>query len=222
MVATALSACGAGQMTPSTADVGTACIVVVNPAVPAVQASRGDCGPSPPADLSLVNGASDATEPCPNPAPAGPSILWCSSPNDIWATDLPTQGWACSPRTRLMHWDGAAWTMMTQRDDYFFESAWGRNAGDVWITGHAGSVSWFHQLVALHWDGTRLQQLLITDPGTSNDPAFQVWQAAVFGTADGKIWIRADGGDGSTWIGGDRSWRIPTPLAASCLMDSSI
>ena len=159
-----------------------------------------------------MNGAGGAGDSCPSPAPAGPSILWCSSPTDIWATDVPSQGWACSPSTKVLHWDGAGWTTMTQHDQYYFESAWARSAGDVWIVGHAGSVSWFHELVVLHWNGARLQQLMIADPAAMPAaPGLMAWQETVFGTADGGIWIRGDRDD---------SWRITTPVAASCLVDS--
>jgi hypothetical protein len=134
-------------------------------------------------------------------------ILWCTSPDDIWATDVKTEGWAGSPSTKLLHWDGQSWHTMTESYDNYFLSGWGSQSQGVWIVGHTGHVSWAHSLIALHWDGTQLKRLVTWDLNQPIQQAPMAWQAEVFGTNDG------------VWISGDGEWKVATPVPKSCLND---
>jgi len=94
---------------------------------------------------------------------------------------------------------------MTESDQSYFLSGWGSQSQGVWIVGHVGHQSWGHFLIALHWDGTQLKQLLTWDPNQPIGQTLMAWQAEVFGTNDG-VWISAGG-------------KVPTPVPPSCLLD---
>lgn len=173
---------------------------------PFFDAARGDCGPSPPADLALRNGPGAGTDGgvagAGNTAATGggPAILWCNSPTDIWATDVVSAGGADSPSNHLQHWNGTDWTTVTSGDDSYFESGWGHAADDVWFVGHGGHVSFNHVLFVMHWNGTHLEYLNL--PAT-----IQAWQQGVVGTPDGDVWIAANGS----------TFHVPRPLPPDCL-----
>jgi hypothetical protein len=181
--------------------------------LPFFDPDRGDCGTSPPADMSLRNGPVVSTAGGAGGAGntgatgGGPAILWCSSPTDIWGTDVVSSGYAGSSPTKLQHWDGSEWTTVTAPYDYYFEAAWGHAADDVWFVGHAGHVSWNHGLFVLHWNGTRLEVLKLPAAPNGSLPLIMGWQEVVTGRADGNVWVGADGA----------VYRIPAPLPPDCL-----
>jgi hypothetical protein len=189
---------------PDAAEGGSPCITVAAN-VPTLGNSRGDCGPHPPADLRLRNGDYDASSAWSNVV--GPSVLWCSSPTDIWATDISISGWAGSGATKLMHWDGTCWATLLDpggAGSVRLESAWGSAPNDVWIVGHNGGASWYHRIFLLHWDGARLRALTVPDTGY-----FDRWQEAVWGTGN-DLWI-------ASTDQGEEPLHVALPVPPECL-----
>jgi hypothetical protein len=87
----------------------------------------------------------------------------------------------------------------------------GFSANDVWIVGHFGSRSSDHLLYVLHWNGSRLQALIIPYVHPTFSP-FASWQEHVWIGTDGAIWI----------VGDTQTWRVPLPIADACLSDASV
>jgi len=97
------------------------------------------------------------------------------SPTDVWAVGEDT---APNRRMVAMHWDGTTWTVLHL-------SAWelgdvsARASNDVWMTGNDG----VNTAEARHWNGRRLPQYPLPDPGT------EPWVDAVTAVGRGDVWI---------------------------------
>ncbi|MBI2895577.1 MAG: hypothetical protein HYY06_18620 [Deltaproteobacteria bacterium] len=104
--------------------------------------------------------------------------------------------WAVGEQGTIVHFDGAAWTIVESEAEYTLWGVWGADPADLWAVG--GDAVRSSAGVIRHWDGTSWEPASGVDLG--GETFFKVWGTAaddvyVVG-AHGTIW-RFDGSDWS-------------------------
>jgi hypothetical protein len=154
------------------------------------------------------NGASWSVVSSPNVG-GDDNFLWggvsAVSANDIWA--VGSYGLIAARRTLIVHWNGAAWSVVPSPNVGAAENrligAAAVSANDVWAVGFYGPSANESTLVQ-HWDGTAWNVVASPNPGTRNElwaavaiSANDVW--AVGFTGSGTLSTLTEHWDGANW-----------------------
>ncbi len=128
------------------------------------------------------------------------TALWGTSDSDVWASFLERAenvDWE-SPayparRTKLLHWNGAAWSTPTWLDGELW-TLWGARSDDMWAAGRNGLMAHFDGR-AWAWD-TRLpasfSSSIVDVHGRRSDDAWAIAADASVLHWNGTVWSKVD------------------------------
>jgi hypothetical protein len=151
--------------------------------------------------------------------------LWASGPSDLWAVIGPRQSNTSPPpvSSKVMHWDGKAWTVSLPADTDAFDTAanqaiWGRGPTDIWVAGNIKGVSstgfWEEVGALYHYDGAAWSRATL--PGGDQVGVLN----GLWGSGPNDVWAvgQAPGAWPTTDLGGDGG----TPLAVTVHWNGSV
>jgi hypothetical protein len=147
-----------------------------------------DGAPGPPPGGRIVHFQGDGWSDVQAPSPFALFAVWGSAANDVWAGggDSVVSGGVVSHSGVVLHYDGMAWSQVSQLKDYV-SAIWGSSSSDVWFAG--GLSIW-------HWNGSAITPVSAPKPP---DGLLSLW-----GFSASDAWVGgANGGlmhwDGSSW-----------------------
>lgn len=134
--------------------------------------------------------------PTPTPQPAEPLMPPGSLLNAIWgnsASDVFAVGYDGDCCELILHYDGQAWSTMSQGTGYWLNGVWSNSSSDVFAVGAYGKI--------MHYDGktwSRMQsntnKTLITVWGSSGSNVFAVGENGAILHYDGQVWSPMESG----------------------------
>lgn len=157
----------------------TACSTVTP--ITMVDAGLGmvDAGPGIPPEEGAVTASCSPDGWCwENPVPQGNEL------RAAWAV-APTDAWFVGTGGTVLHWDGAAWTVMHAPTDDDLDVVWASSATDVWVRGPSAPLR--------HWDGASWT--------TAEHDGATVW-----GSGPSDVWVVGP----AVWHFDGRGWAATT------------
>jgi hypothetical protein len=141
--------------------------------------------------------------------------------NDVWAAGTFINANLSFYGTLLLHWNGAAWSVVPSPNPGTYNYLQGVSAvaaNDVWAAGYYANNNEYDQTLILHWNGAAWSQVPSPSPGTYSDDLY-----AVQAIATNDVWAVGATGNESLerpdtftlhWNGS--AWSVvPSPDAAA-------